>query len=124
MPDNAAHNGSKPLTSLTSRVNHAPTPESPVPFDEAPGEYLTRRQAAGFIRTVLGRPFSFSTATKLSALGEFAPPAVWWGRRPLYTREGLRAWVAARESHIRPERREAHWKTPQARPATSRKLSV
>lgn len=34
---------------------------------------------------------SFSTASKLAALGEFAPPAVWWGRRPLYTRVDLRA---------------------------------
>ena len=80
-------------------------PESRSRFDEVPGEYLTRREAASFIRTVLGRPFSFSTATKLGALGEFAEPAVWWGRRPLYTREGLRAWVAARESSGRPKRR-------------------
>ena len=40
----------------------------------------------------LGRPMSFSTASKLSAQGEFAIPALWWGRRPLYTRDGLRAW--------------------------------
>jgi hypothetical protein len=46
---------------------------------------------------VLGRPMSFSTATKLAALGEFAAPALWWGRRPLYTREGLRSWVEGRQ---------------------------
>jgi len=59
-------------------------------------EYLTRRQAAEYIRDILGRPFSFSTASKLAAMGEFAPPALWWGRRPLYTRDDLRAWVLAR----------------------------
>lgn len=114
MPNKTAPNRSQSSTGLTSSINHDSASESRVRFDEEPGEYLTRREAAGFIRTVLGRPFSFSTATKLSALGEFAQPAVWWGRRPLYTREGLRAWVAARESFSRPERREAHWKTPQA----------
>ena len=59
-------------------------------------EYLTRRQAAEYIRDILGRPFSFSTANKLAALGEFAQPALWWGRRPLYTRGALRQWVEAR----------------------------
>jgi hypothetical protein len=62
-------------------------------------EYLTRRQAAEFIRDILGRPFSFSTANKLPALSEFAQPALWWGRRPLYTRGGLRQWV---ETHSAP----------------------
>jgi hypothetical protein len=47
---------------------------------------------------VLGRPMSFSTATKLAALGEFAAPALWWGRRPLYTREGLRSWAERRQT--------------------------
>jgi len=60
------------------------------------GEYLTRHQAAEYIREELGRPMSFSTASKLAALGEFAAPAVWWGRRPLYTRDGLRRWAEAR----------------------------
>jgi hypothetical protein len=59
-------------------------------------QYLTRRQAADFINDDLGRPMSFSTATKLAALGEFAEPALWWGRRPLYSRDDLRAWVEAR----------------------------
>jgi hypothetical protein len=65
------------------------------------GEYLTRRQAAEYIRTVLGRPMSFSTASKLAALREFATTALWWGRRPLYTPDDLRAWV---ESRSRPTR--------------------
>src|SRR5262245_50373347 len=82
------------------------SPNAPVNSDTIPlpaahraqpsAEYLTRRQAAEFIRNVLGRPFAFSTATKLAALGEFAPPATWWGRRPLYSRDDLRAWVEAR----------------------------
>jgi hypothetical protein len=61
-----------------------------------PKEYLTRRQAAEYIRDILGHPFSFSTANKLAALGEFAQPALWWGRRPLYTPDALRQWVEAR----------------------------
>jgi hypothetical protein len=44
---------------------------------------------------------SFSTASKLAALGEFAAPALWWGRRPLYTREDLRAWAEARSRRDR-----------------------
>jgi hypothetical protein len=59
-------------------------------------EYLTRRQAADFIRDELGRPMSFSTASKLAALREFATPALWWGRRPLYARDDLRAWAESR----------------------------
>jgi hypothetical protein len=67
MPDTANITGPLP----------ASTPSRPE------GEYLTRRQAADYIRDVLGRPMSFSTASKLAALGEFAAPALWWGRRPL-----------------------------------------
>ena len=59
-------------------------------------DVFTRRQVADFIRDELGRPMSFSTAAKLAALGEFAEPVVWWGRRPLYTRDDLRAWAEAR----------------------------
>jgi hypothetical protein len=64
-------------------------------------EYLTRRQAAQYIRDILGRPFSFSTASKLAAQGEFAQPAMWWGRRPLYTRDDLRAWAEARSRPVK-----------------------
>jgi hypothetical protein len=64
--------------------------------DRPSGEYLTRRQSAEYIREELGRPFSFSTACTLAALGEFAAPSVWWGRRPLYTRDALRVWAEAR----------------------------
>jgi hypothetical protein len=66
-------------------------------------EYVTRREAAEFIRDVLGRPFSFSTASKLAAWDEFAEPSLWWGRRPLYRREDLRRWAEAR-SHSRKPR--------------------
>jgi hypothetical protein len=59
-------------------------------------EYLTRRQGAEYIRDELGRPMSFSTATKLAALGEFAEPTTWWGRRPLYSRQSLQDWVEKR----------------------------
>ena len=71
----------------------SPTTSRPAPPS---GEFLTRRQAADFIRDQLGRPMSFSTAQKLAALGEFAEPVMWWGRRPLYDRETLRAWAEAR----------------------------
>jgi hypothetical protein len=71
-------------------------PPSILPTDRPSSECLTRRQAADYIRDILGRPFSFSTASKLAALGEFAKPAVWWGRRPLYTPDDLRQWVDAR----------------------------
>ncbi len=60
------------------------------------GEFLTRRQSADYVREVLGRPMSFSTASKLAAQGEFAQPALFWGRRPLYRRDDLRAWADAR----------------------------
>jgi hypothetical protein len=83
------------------------------------GEYLTRRQAADYIRDLLGRPMSFSTASKLAALGEFAPPVLWWGRRPLYTRDGLRAWAEGRsrratDANGSPQPRRSR---PKARPA-------
>jgi hypothetical protein len=74
----------------------APAPKTPKPA----GEYLTRHQAAEYIRDELGRPMSFSTASKLAALGEFAAPAVWWGRRPLYTRDGLRQWAEGRTRKV------------------------
>jgi hypothetical protein len=63
--------------------------------------FLTRQQAADYIRDELGRPMSFSTLTKLCALGEGPEPAAWWGRRPLYSRDGLRAWADARTTTVR-----------------------
>jgi hypothetical protein len=70
--------------------------ESAMVVREQLKQCLTRRQAAEYVRDILGRPFSFSTANKLAALGEFAQPTLWWGRRPLYTRGALRQWVQAR----------------------------
>jgi hypothetical protein len=58
---------------------------------------LTRREAARYVNDELGHPLSFSTLTKLCALGEGPPVARWWGRRPLYVRGSLREWVATRE---------------------------
>src|SRR6516164_5653479 len=57
---------------------------------------LTRREAARYVNDELGHPLSFSTLTKLSALGEGPPVARLWGRRPLYERTSLRAWVEMR----------------------------
>jgi hypothetical protein len=58
-------------------------------------------QAAAYINDTLGRPMSFSTATKLAALGEFAAPALWWGRRPLYRAKDLEHWAEGRSSYRR-----------------------
>lgn len=80
------------------------TTSRPIPSDQPPEAYLTRREATDFINSVLGRPLSFSTATTLASRGEFAQPTVWWGRRPLYTRENLCAWVESRERRQSPAR--------------------
>jgi hypothetical protein len=74
-----------------------PTPatnSTPQPKPES--ALLTRHEAAEFIRHELGRPMSFSTLTKLCALGEGPPPADTWGKRPLYSRDGLREWAENR----------------------------
>jgi len=63
--------------------------------------FLTRHQAADFIRDELGRPMSFSTLTKLCALGEGPEPAAMWGRRPLYSKDGLKMWADARTTTVR-----------------------
>lgn len=75
-------------------------PPTTLPPASPSGEYLTRRQGTDFIREELGRPLSFSTTQKLAAQGEFAQPALYWGRRPLYTRESLRAWAEARSRRV------------------------
>jgi hypothetical protein len=85
------------LSTPTTSPPQAPRPPPPELTAEGPlREYLTRREAARYVNDELGRPMSFSTASKLAALGEFAPQALWWGRRPLYTRDSLRAWAEAR----------------------------
>src|SRR5258707_15758361 len=66
------------------------------PQQKPSGALLTRREAAEFIRHDLGRPMSFSTMTKVCALGEGPPVADYWGRRPLYSREGLQHWAETR----------------------------
>jgi hypothetical protein len=85
------------LSTPTTGPPQAPRPRPSGPTAEEPlREYLTRREAARYVNDELGRPMSFSTASKLAALGEFAPAALWWGRRPLYTRDSLRTWAEAR----------------------------
>jgi hypothetical protein len=67
------------------------------PSQEKPATaLLTRREAASYVNNELGHPLSFSTLTKLCALGEGPPVARLWGRRPLYERTSLRAWVEMR----------------------------
>ena len=89
--------GCKPKSTLPKDEPDLPRAARPPPSNDRPlSEYLTRRQAAEYVNNELGRPMSFSTASKLAALGEFAEPALWWGRRPLYTREELRIWTEAR----------------------------
>jgi hypothetical protein len=63
---------------------------------KAAGALLTRHEAAQFVNNELGRPMSFSTLTKLCALGEGPPVASQWGRRPLYDKPGLREWAETR----------------------------
>jgi hypothetical protein len=70
-----------------------PAREKVVP--RLPGAYRTRREAAEYLQS-RGYPISFSTLTKLCAIGEGPEPAVWWGPRPLYTDEILDAWAEAR----------------------------
>src|SRR5258707_2257188 len=60
-----------------------------------PGVSRTRHEAADYLRS-RGYPLSFSTLTKLCALGEGPQPAAWWGSRPLYTEPMLDAWAEAR----------------------------
>ena len=60
------------------------------------GALLTRCEAARYVNDELGHPLAFSTLTKLCALGEGPPVARWWGKRPLYERKSLGAWVEAR----------------------------
>jgi hypothetical protein len=73
------------------------TPHTHSPPQQKPSDaLLTRHKAAEYVRDDLGRPLSFSTLTKLCALGEGPPVAEYWGRRPLYSREDLRRWAETR----------------------------
>jgi hypothetical protein len=78
------------------------------PQQKPAGALLTRHEAALYINNELGRPMSFSTLQKLCAWGEGPPVATWWGRRPLYSREGIRAWTENRgRKHARAKVTEA-----------------
>lgn len=76
--------------------------------ETSPEALLTRAEAAVFIDRDLGRPLALSTLQKLCALHEGPPIREYWGRRPLYSREDLRAWVEARGSRTAPPRRVQH----------------
>ena len=77
---------------IVDMLNHAIASTKAKP----PDALLTRREAARYVNDELGHPLSFSTLTKLCALGEGPPVARRWGRRPLYERNSLREWVATR----------------------------
>jgi hypothetical protein len=70
------------------------------------GAYRTRREAASYLQS-RGYPISYSTLTKVCALGEGPEPAKWWGARPLYTDQGLDAWAEARSHRERPRKQPA-----------------
>jgi hypothetical protein len=63
---------------------------------------LTRKELSEYITNELGRPLSFSTLSKVCALGEGPPVYEWWGRFPLYRREDGRAWADARARKMKP----------------------
>jgi hypothetical protein len=78
--------------------SHTPSlPNNVVPIKtKSPEALLTRQEATEYIDRDLGRPIKFSTMQKLCALREGPPVREYWGRRPLYSREDLKAWVEAR----------------------------
>jgi hypothetical protein len=90
----------KPDETITSRA-----PAKPLQPTKPPEALLTRKELAGYISSELGRPMSFSTLTKLCALGEGPPVYEWWGRFPLYRRQDGKAWADARARKVRPRER-------------------
>ena len=72
----------KPDETITSRA-----PAKPVQSTKPPEALLTRKELAGYISNELGRPMSFSTLTKLCALGE-GPPVYEWGALPALSAAG------------------------------------
>lgn len=59
-------------------------------------KFLTREQAAAFLREEIGIPIEFSTLEKLCALRQGPPVAARWGRRVLYLPADLEAWARKR----------------------------
>jgi hypothetical protein len=79
----------------------SPAQANPVKSTKPSEALLTRKELAGYISNELGRPMSFSTLTKLCALGEGPPAYEWWGRFPLYRRQDGKAWADARARKAR-----------------------
>jgi hypothetical protein len=61
-------------------------------LERFPDAYRTRHEAAAYLKA-RGYPLSYSTLTKLCALGEGPAPAAWW---PLYSDKMLDAWAKGR----------------------------
>lgn len=79
--------------------------DGPVGSGQWPTEYLTHARAVTYLSVLLGAPISLASVPKLRSRGKFPEPSFWWGRRALYTREALRAWVKSKERRTRPTRR-------------------
>ena len=64
---------------------------------------LTRAQAHKFVQDELGLPLSPNYWTKLClpSRGDGPPVALYWGGRPMYRRDGVRAWAMSRFSNRR-----------------------
>jgi hypothetical protein len=59
---------------------------------------LTAAQAVAFLNNEVGVPTSRSSFSKetMPSRATGPVPAVYWGKRPLWTPSGLRAWAKAR----------------------------
>ena len=99
-------------------VQYRTTGTRRLPFWDAIGEFRTSCGDAGWqaidhivpllrLFRARGYPVSYSTLTKVCALGEGPEPAAWWGTRPLYTDGGLDAWAETRCCRGRKVRRSA-----------------
>jgi hypothetical protein len=71
--------------------------------------FLTRSEAARFVREELGLPMGGSTLDRLCGEHAGPPVAQWWGKRPLYTAEAVREWALGRlrSSKLAPARKRA-----------------
>jgi hypothetical protein len=73
---------------------------------ELPDEpFLTAHQSVDFLNNELGIPTSNSSFSKetMPSRATGPVPIAYWGKRPLWTPSGLRAWAAARLRSVRLE---------------------